>query len=460
LRRSAFASGSTDAPEHSPDCGAVMFSRLKGFRFGALDYRKIDLRSIAEPIAVVSPIALIVSAQEAVMTTLSLLFLLQSWRSRDFSWARQGWFAALLILWIYSVARTVADHPTATGVLQALQWIHLPLYAAALATWILPDEKARNRLLLAATATLTFYALDCLLQYFLGIDIIGRRIWESRLTSVFGKPGVGIEIAWLMLPPLLGLWQMSYRAFAVIFGFLCSVAVLLSGDRMGLLIVVGYAFAMALLAPRLRKPLLIGLPVACLCLGLLLFFNPALYHRQVETTAQVVGHLAQSHYGIIFNSALDIARDHPFFGVGMHNYQALCAQDRYGPLLVGAEQLPRCPGHPHNVYLEWLVNFGLFGLTLFLVFVALTFRRLFRAVWENREDLVFLGLVASLVLRFLPVGAGTSFFSSWSAEPLFLTLGWSFAVIASRLRVDGEAASRSGLSAQVAHVSHPSSVGV
>jgi O-antigen ligase len=436
-----------------------MLSQPKGFRLGALDYRNIDLRSIAEPIAVLSPIALIVSAQEAVMTIVSLLFLLQSWRNKDFSWARQGWFAALLILWTYSVARTVVDHPTATGVLQALQWIHLPLYAAALGTWILPEEKARNRLLLAATATLTFYALDCLLQYVLGIDVVGRRIWNSRLTSVFGKPGVGIEIAWLMLPPLLGLWQRSDRGFAIVFGLLCSVAVLLSCDRMGLLIVVGYGFVMALLAPRLRKPLLIGLPVVCLLLGLLLFLNPTLYHRQVETTAQVVGHLAESHYGIIFNSALDMARDHPIFGVGMHNYQAVCAQDRYGPLLIGSEELPRCPGHPHNVYLEWLVNFGLFGLTLFLAFVALTFRGLFRAAWENREDLVFLGLVASLVLRFLPIGAGTSFFSSWSAEPLFLTLGWSFAVIASR-RVDGEAKNQAGLSAQVAHVSHPSSVGV
>jgi O-antigen ligase len=436
-----------------------MFSRLKSFRFGGLDNRTTDLRSIAEPIVVLSPIALIFSAQEAVMTIVSLLFLLQSWRDSDFSWARQGWFAALLILWVYSVARTVADHPTATGVLQALQWIHLPLYAAALATWILPAEKARNRLLLAATVALTFYALDCLFQYIFGIDVIGRRIWESRLTSVFGKPGVGIEIAWLMLPPLLGLWQKSNRGLAVIFGLLCTVAVLLSGDRMGFLIVVGYAFVMALLAPPLRRPLLIGLPVVCLLLALMFSFNPTLYHRQVETTSQVIGHLAQSHYGIIFNSALDMARDHPLFGVGMHNYQAVCALDRYGPLLVGPEQLPRCPGHPHNVYLEWLVNFGLVGLALFFAFVVVAFRSLLRAAWENRKDLVFLALVASLFLRFLPIGAGTSFFSSWSAEPLFLILGWSFAVIAAR-RVDGEAKSRSGLSARVAHVSHPSSVGV
>lgn len=437
-----------------------MFSRLKNARLRHFDYAAMDLRSIAEPVAVLSPIALVAGFQEAVMTLVSALFVLQSWRNRDFSWARQGWFAALLALWAYELVRTVVGQPTATGVLFALQWIHFPLYAAALALWILPDEKSRNRLLLATGAALTFYALDCLLQYFSGKDLIGRPAWENRLTSISPKPGVGIQIAWLMAAPILGFWQKGNAAFAIFLGVVCSLAVLLSGDRMGLLIVLGVVALLALVAPRLRKPLAIALAAMAALLGGVLYFSPKMYHREVETTAHVIADLDSSHYGVIFGSALEIARDHPIFGVGMHNYQAACMEAQYGPEKVGPDQLPRCAGHPHNFYLQWLAEGGLVGFSLFVAFAALTLRELVRWRRENRDNLIFYGLAASLALRFWPLTSGTSFFSSWSAAPLFLVLGWSLAYCAPPREARERSGGRAGLSTPAAHVSHASSVGV
>ena len=436
-----------------------MISRLKNFRLRDFDYAAMDLRSIAEPVAVASPIALVAGLQEAVMTVVAVLFVLQSWRDRDFSWARQGWFAALLALWAYELVRTVVGHPSATGVLFALQWIYFPLYAAALAHWILPDERARNRLLLATGAALTFYALDCLLQYFSGRDVIGRPAWDNRLTSVSPKPGVGIQLAWLTPAPVLGFWQSGNRAFAIFLGAACLLAVLLSGDRMGLLIVLAAVVLIGLIAPSLRKPLAIASrrPRWLWAASLL---SPKLYHREIETTAHVIADLGSTHYGVIFGSALEIARDHPVFGVGMHNYEAVCLEPQYGPEKVGPDQLPRCPGHPHNFYLQWLAEGGLVGLSLFVAFVVLSLRELVRWRGGNRDNLIFYGLAASLALRFWPLTSGTSFFSSWSAAPLFLVLGWSLAYCAPPRGAREEASDRQGLSTPTAHVSHATSVGV
>src|SRR5579872_4390574 len=140
-----------------------------------IDWRNIDLRAPAELLAILSPIALIFSAQEFAMTGVAILFLWRSWRARDFSWAREAWFAALLALWGYALLRTLIWQPTATGVLTALQWIHFGVYAAALARWILPDPSARDRLLYATAIAAAFFACDSLLQYAVGFDIIGRR---------------------------------------------------------------------------------------------------------------------------------------------------------------------------------------------------------------------------------------------------------------------------------------------
>jgi O-antigen ligase len=405
----------------------MMFPRLNTGAIRSLSFETLDLRSIAEPIAVLSPAALIVGLQEPVMALVAALFVLHSWRVKDFSWAREGWFAALLSLWAYALVRTIIGHANASGSLIALQWIHFPIYAAALARWILPDEASRNRLLLATAGALTFYAADCLLQYFVGRDIIGRPAWNFRLTSVSGKPGVGIQMAWLILPPVLGLWQTGHVRFAIFLGLLCSVAVLLSGDRMALLLLLSYAVLMALILRRVRKPLLIALPVVAAVWGSILYFSPTMYNREVESTAQVINHVGQSAYGVVFESALEMTRDHLIFGVGIHNYQAVCLEPKYGPEIVGPEQLPRCLGHPHNPYLEWLSETGIVGFALFVAFVVLSLANLVQAAPRNRNNLIFFGLAASLAMRFWPLSAGTSFFSTWSVEPLFLVLGWSFA---------------------------------
>jgi O-antigen ligase len=229
---------------------------------------------------------------------------------------------------------------------------------------------------------------------------------------------------------------------------------------MGLLIVLAAAVLIGLIAPSLRRPLAIALPAAAVILGGVLYLSPKLYHREVESTAHVIADLGSTHYGIIFGSALEIARDHPIFGVGMHNYERACLEPQYGPEKVGPDQLPRCPGHPHNFYLQWLAEGGVIGLGLFVAFAVLSLRELVRWRSANRDNLIFYGLAVSLALRFWPLTSGTSFFSSWSAAPLFLVLGWSLAYCAPRREGREETDDLAGLSRPVAHVSHASSVGV
>jgi O-antigen ligase len=420
---------------------------------GKADPRSLDLRWLAEPIAIASPLALIVSAQEFVMGALAILFLLQSWRARDFSWARENWFVALATLWAYALVRTLLGGPTGSGFAIALHWIHFPLYAAALANWILPEPRARRRLLVATIATVSFFGADCLLQFVIGRDIIGRPIDGARLVSVFVKPGVGIEMSWLILPAALGLWQLGWKSASALVGLGCALAILLAGDRMGLLILLAETALVAVLARPLRKPLLIALPFVAVVAGAALFLRPVVYLRQASSTIDVIEHLDQSPYGIVFSSALAIARDHPAFGVGVRGYQDACLDPAYGPLVVGVEK--RCQGHPHNWYLQWLAETGIIGLVLYLAFIGFVLSAILRSWSANAGNLVFAGLVASLALRIWPLAAGTGFYSSWSVEPFFLVAGWTLAYCGPAVLRQ-----RAALSASSAHVSDGGTFGV
>jgi O-antigen ligase len=413
--------------------GAIMSGAAgqMGFRtrLASLDWRTIDFRAIAAPIAIASPLALIISAQEPVMVTVALLFLAHSWREREWSWLRSGWLLPLLALWIYAFVRTLLLHPTATGVLTAFQWIHFAVYAAALAAWILPDAETRNRLLWALAATIAFFSLDCLLQYAIGYDIIGRPRIPDRLTSVFGKPGVGAEISWLFMPAVAGLWQRKHALYAAVLGALALAAVLLTGDRMALLIALAAIVLFLLVAARASRALLLALPVFALVLGGLLYFNPNIYARQVASTEATLSKVGDSVYGLIFKTALNVALDHPVFGVGVHNYQTYCVDEKYGPLLVGPEDFKRCQGHPHNVYLQWLVETGGVGLALYAAFAATTIIVLLRGAPSQRGNILYDALAITLALRLWPIETTTSFYSTWSSAPLFLVIGWTFAYL-------------------------------
>ena len=48
-------------------------------------WRNLDLRRFAEPVTIATPLALIVSAQEAAMSIVAVLFLAHSWRERNWS---------------------------------------------------------------------------------------------------------------------------------------------------------------------------------------------------------------------------------------------------------------------------------------------------------------------------------------------------------------------------------------
>ena len=103
-----------------------------------------------------------------------------------------------------------------------------------------------RRLLIAGAVAVGFMALDALLQLAIGHDIIGRTYQNNRLTAEFPRPMVGIEIAWLFLPVLMGLIAARQRLLGAGFGLVSVAAIFFSGERYALLLVACYFVAATL----------------------------------------------------------------------------------------------------------------------------------------------------------------------------------------------------------------------
>ncbi len=189
------------------------------------------------------------------------------------------------------------------------------------------------------------------------------------------------------------------------------------------------AVVLPILLPAWHRQILTAVGICAAVLIVVMLVRPSLYQRQINSTWQVVTALDQSPYGVLWYSDLAIASEYPFFGVGMKNYRVVCPDAAFGPVL-GAHDFPRCSTHPHNYYFEWLIAGGIPAVVAFVVAMGLLFRDLL--VYGDRRNVLFAGLVTTVLVRLWPVASTSSFFHNWSAIPLFLMIGWALAYLPER----------------------------
>jgi len=391
--------------------------------------RSPNLFLIAGVLTLFIPFALLIgkAVPDFAMSFVVILFITHSVRTGDFSWTKKYWVLPLLLLWVYGCIRSVLISPHLENLVDALPWLRFVLFAVALEHWILRQQKWRDWLLYSCMYSIGFLAIDAIFQYITGVDIFGHAKIGSRLTASMNKMVVGITIAWMFLPALMGL--VSKRKFipAFIFGLLCVVAVLFSGERMALLLVLSSLLIASLLIKKLRKPAIIIMPIVALFLAGVLYLKPALYERQVASTVVVLNNFLGSPYGVIWSSAINITKDYPLFGVGLNNFREVCPDAKYGPE-VAQSGYSRCGTHPHNIYLQWLVETGIVGLSGFMAAMFFVFKRLLSVCPQHRHDALFIALVLTFALRLWPLASSTSFFHAWFAIPLWLVIGWALAI--------------------------------
>lgn len=365
---------------------------------------------------------------------IAIFFLLHSALTRNWQWLQTRWVQLLLVLWVYMCARNLLL-PETHAVLRSASWLRFPIFAAALAFWILPDAGTRDWLRKTLIAAVAFLAFDTLLQYATGSDLLGRESFPYqgglRLTGPFGNPRVGVTILWLMFPAIF--WCVGHAAPRIkvagaLLGIAAALAVFASGERMALLLMIISFGAALLFLPRARYAMLLVAVVGLSIGWFMTHNNPKLQQRQVNATKEEVTAFGESAYGQTWKSSLHIGMAHPLIGIGSKQFQPVCKQPAYGAT-DDYSLRQRCPMHPHNLYLEWLVEYGLIGLGLFIAAV-ICWGRLALTGWHVwwKEPLTT-GLLITMGARLWPVSVVTSQFVSWSAVPFWLIAGWLLAVL-------------------------------
>ncbi len=365
---------------------------------------------------------------DIVASLIAAIFLAYVIAERKTGWLREPWVRVIAAVWLFTVLRAALAGPSMSSLGLAVTWIRYPLLAIALATWVLRDPQWRDRLLISTAAVCGFLSIDALFQAITGFDVIGRPLYEGRLTATMSRPRLGITLAWICLPAVFGLLQQKWVKTAAGLALSCLAAIVLSGDRLAFLFaLIGFAVC-AFCVASTRRGIWMYLVVAAVFVTGMLVWRPDVYDRQVRSTIQAARTLERTHYGVIWSRALTIAQAHPVFGVGMNRYRDVCPDAAYGPIAESDNRLSACAAHPHNVYLEWLVEGGVVAFAGFVAAMVLIGRQLLAALPMLRHDFLFIALTVTLALRLFPASTATSLTRSWFSMPLWLFIGWALAL--------------------------------
>ncbi|HKK13765.1 MAG TPA: O-antigen ligase family protein [Gammaproteobacteria bacterium] len=360
----------------------------------------------------------------------AILFLVHSAGTGDWGWVRRPWFRVAFVLWLWLLFTSNFAFAVASAYSQAGTWMRFLVFAAAAEHWLL-DERWMRRLLVVTSVTVLFVAADAVLQYLSGFDVFMHPWFNPyRLTGPFNDPKVGVYMARLLFPGLLGLWAWgAYRArrrwFAVILGLLAATAVFLSGERMAFIFVLFGLFLTALAWFGVRRAAVLAL-VGAAVLSAMFFAgrgNEAI-QRQFVSTAQEFAGVWNSPYGHLWRSGVKVGSARPLTGVGMHNFRVACS-------IPGIGMPPsfdyRCNLHPHNMYIEWFSESGIPGLLGFVTLVGVWLRRVWRAGRRSGWPGWLLGPAVGVFVYLWPLAPTHGFFSNWNAVTFWLLLGWALA---------------------------------
>ena len=109
-----------------------------------------------------------------------------------------------------------------------------------------------------------------------------------------------------------------------------------------------------------------------------------------------------------------------FFGTGLNNFTYLCNNDeRYMDII----KTYSCVSHPHNIYLQWLIESGIFGFAIFIIYLIYLFYYSYKSKSEYK-----LISIATMLILFWPIMSTGSLLKNWNGVSTFFIVGICLAI--------------------------------
>ena len=423
---------------------------------------KINLENVAFVLTLLLPFAIIIgqAPSDILVSSISILFLINSLVYKDWSWIKIKWVKIIFFIWFYLIFASLLSLDKSIGISHSILFLRFFLFAIALQYWVLSKPKYLKILLYFLTIGFTFVLFDTLIQFLnfdsikgYGPDLLGFYSNDHfRLTGPFRSNIPGAYLSkyfyvvlffilfqtkklklkikeWLIVPIL-----------SIVFFIVFATGEAMSFASMGLGLIIFF-----FLTKKYKTKLLFCIPIISIMILLIFKYNPAWQEIKIlENNAwhngtvyeieipcennesqkckktfktqpfftEVLRNFSQTAYAETYRQSIIIWKDYPLTGIGIKNYTKACKLDEYKKNIKHFF----CTTHPHNFYIQWLLETGILGLIGFLILLTTWFKYFLIRKKRDNIKVLFFSPIITLCIIFWPFMSTGSFFSNRNAS--------------------------------------------
>lgn len=284
-----------------------------------------------------------------------------------------------------------------------------------------------------------FFCLDLIYQAFSGKNFFGFAPGGSdpaRVSGMFGDELIAGTYLYYIAFPIIAQVIASFKDLEkdkkllnILFILLISFSIILTGDRMATLLYFASLIIVLFYFLNFKKTILISLVL----LGsiVILYFSISNFKNRVDQSVFDLKNIQTFSYYRLFSSSYNLWKENIIFGVGLKNYRKDCDVNIFDK---NTNLNTLCSTHPHNNYLELLVETGIIGFSLYMLFIYNILRLIYKKFRINSNNFIYLkgyiiGLAITLLFFLWPIKSSGSMFTTFYMSFIWFNLGMLLSIL-------------------------------
>ena len=385
------------------------------------------------------PISIVVGPSISLINILliGILFLINL-KFIDIKFENHNVFFLLIFLYFYLIFNSFISIDYKEGALRNFGFIRFViLFLAINYFYHISDQK--NKFLILWSIAIFIIVIDSIIEFTFGQNILGygNEKYVDRIVSFFkDEPIVGAYLLGFIFI-IIGFFFDNYFNKSIKYNFLLLLVILvfvgcilITGERSnGIKAILALIIFIFLNKKINYKFKILGFLLTALLTGFIIANSNYLKIRygqqlfsQLFDENQRDQFIENNIYLNLYKSGFAVFKDHLFFGVGNKNYRVITTKNI--ETKINDDYLLNT--HPHQIYIEFLSEHGLIGSIILLsIFFTLIFKNL-KIIIISRNS-IQLGCFAYLIINFVPVLPGGSFFNDFSSTLFWINLSIMYA---------------------------------
>ena len=360
------------------------------------------------------------------LTSISLTFLIKCYKNNNWLWVTQSWFKFAFIFWFICIIASLNSPYIQYSLKEAILWIRFPLYAAAAQFWIGKDKDIRIIMFLSILIGSLYMSF-----------ILFFEVWafpKPRLTLPYGDMVPGSYLTRLALPLMLVFTFIIINSkrhilFYILYLFTITLAVVFSGERLNLLIILCSINLFLFLSIKSFKKLIIFLLIELVVVSFLLTNR---VDNNSRTDLSFFNHIPifnqdkKNPYWGVWRSGIHQITETPILGIGPGATRKNCSKLKLNePKWLQGKNY--CNNHPHNFYIQIFAETGIFGFLSGCVMFFMICLKCLKSRNQNTTCSMSASTFIIPIAFFFPIQNFGNFFGQWGNLFIWFGLGLALA---------------------------------